>query len=466
MKTKYLTLALAPILALPLTQAADEKNPFVKKAPEKKELPPPGQAFVNVLEYFDVPADMLDQWMDAQPPSTDDKPLRAQILKWVAENQATLVQTTLSLGTENRTAQTSFTAEQIYPTSYDPSAPGTWAKPVSFQTRNAGFTTIAGITRVEDNVRLSSTFESVEKLIPSLNYGMLEKKTQQSTDVFLPKIWNCRLPEVPKDHDDPFADPDPDWLPIPLTPCFPGEVKLLFRTDKPISETETTRTARVVLTRGDIPESTHIPKSNLKSESFTISMRVVEIPQMTFSAWLDSNELTTACWSAEQAIPQWLESSTAKISDQLSARAQMNLDSGFSQTIEYIYPTEWMPAKSSNPDESSTESTPEQPSMGTSYETRNIGSTLNGKVEQDEAGVYFSGTIVKVEHLGDSVMRRIKSGDAWIPDVTFPLFASTELKGTFRLNTGHWTLIGTTGTYTEFGQINPDTCRLYLMKIE
>lgn len=498
MKTRLILLA--ALLCLPL--AAEEANPFVKKKDEaKKSEPPPGPAFVGILEHVLVPADLIDAWIKQHGMPADATALRAEVQKWVEEKKATLDCTMMASGVMGRISTNERIIERIYPTEYLEAGAGVWPYPTAFETRNLGYTAEFFSNPSDGNVRFSVDVDFCE-LQGSKAWNVVAEKTRQPDDVFMPIIRNYRLkqngPAINGKpvNADPFADPQDAFSKAePLSasdyrPSFESDrVHLLARFDPLSVERKQGLPSRLIFARGSAaPE---VEKIARLAEDFAYTVATIRVPHVEFSSWLQSQQPITAQLSAWSFAESLCMEGKAEVIESAGSRAKVSKSNTLENISEIIYPTEYSPScqrtvterweerERQNVDGKPVEGVATKAtvktdalsglagaSMATSFETRNTGMTYELQILPDENGVLAKHILERVIHVGESVHRRIEDQGKWIPDITMPIFSTCRFNTTNRLQPGKWTLIATGPEYAENGKADREQCLLMFVKVE
>lgn len=491
---------LASLLVLPL--AAEEANPFVKKKDEaKKSMPPPGSAFVGILEHVLAPPDLIDAWIKQHGMPNDATALRAEVQKWVEEKKATLDCTMMGSGVMGRISSNERILEQIYPTEYMEAGAGVWPYATAFETRNLGYTAEFFSNAGDGKVRFSVDADFVE-LQGSNSWNVIVEKTRQPDDVFMPVIRDYRLKQIgpaingkPVDVD-PFADPQ-DAFPKPapfsasdFRPSFESDgVHLLARFDPLSVERKRGLPSRLIFARGAATPA--VEKTARLAEDFSVSVATIRVPHVEFSSWLQQQPPLAAQGSAWTFAETLCEVGKAEVVESAASRAKLSKSNTLENISEIIYPTEWTPSYQRTVterwEERENRKVDGKPvegvatratvkinavpglagaSMATSFETRNTGMTYELQILQDENGVLARHILERVIHVGESVHRRIEDQGKWIPDITMPIFSTCRFNTTNRLSPGKWTLIATGPEYAENGKTDREQCLLMFVKVE
>lgn len=485
---------LAALLALPL--AAEEANPFVKKKDEaKKTEPPPGPAFVGILEHVLVPPDLIDAWIKQHGMPADATALRAEVQKWVEEKKASLDCTMMGSGVMGRISSNERILERIYPTEYMEAGAGVWPYATAFETRNLGYTAEFISNAGDGKVRLSVDADFCE-MQGSNPWNVIVEKTRQPDDVFMPVIRTYRLlqkgPAIKgKEVVDPFADPQ-EASPISMhhQPSFESDgVHLLARFDPLSVERKRGLPSRLIFARGSAaPE---VGKTAPLAEDFAYTVATIRVPHVEFSSWLQSQQplaVQMGAWSFAETL---CKDGKAEVVESAGSRGNVSKHNLLENISEIIYPTEYEPSyqrtvterweerERRNVDGKPVEGVATRAtvkidavpglagaSTATSFETRNTGMTYELEILPDENGILAKHVLERVIYVGESVHRRIEDQGKWIPDITMPIFSTCRFNTTNRLQPGKWTLIATGPEYAENGKTDREQCLLMFVKVE
>lgn len=498
MKTRLILLA--ALLVHPL--AADEANPFVKKKDEaKKSEPPPGPAFVGILEHVLIPPDLIDAWVKQHGMPADATALRAEVQKWVEEKKASLDCTMMASGVMGRISTNERILEQVYPTEYMEAGAGVWPYASAFETRNIGYTAEFFSNAIDPKARFAVDADYVE-LQGSTAWNVIAEKTRQPDDVFMPIFRNYRLKQTgpamngkPVDTDPFAASQEPFPQPAPFSasdyrPSFDSDgVHLLARFDPLSVERKRGLPSRLIFARG--ASTPAVDKTAHLAEDFSVSVATIRVPHVEFSSWLQQQQPLAAQGSAWTFAETLREAGKAEVVESAASRAKLSKSNTLENISEIIYPTEysasyqttvterWEERDNRKVDGKPVEGVATRAtvkidavpglagaSTATSFETRNTGMTYELQVLSDETGVLAKHTLERVIHVGESVHRRIEDQGKWIPDITMPIFSSCRFNTTNRLQPGKWTLIATGPEYAENGKTDREQCLLMFVKVE
>lgn len=454
-----------PLAVLTFLAAAQEPNPFVKKAEPARPPAPAGAATLHVVESFNVPSDLLDGWLEANPPGGDPAALRGQLLSWSAEKKAILEHTIVTAGTIGRDSSNESTFEQTYPMEFLPAKKeDVWPLPTAFATRNCGYSVDAGA--IQDAAgSFRATFGFVHLLWPQDCPFPLPARTRQPADMFHPRFWSIKPQQAETtrfstatSYSDPFAaspeTPPADEFRMILSP---DRIHLIGRAEEPRGaqsrEVLPPRLANLLFFRGANAEPPTLPSTEMVPENFQLSAKFVKVPHSDFSGWLENQKLTTVSAEAWPFIHKMLDAGNASVTNELSVTGKPDMISAVDNHTELTYPTEWSP----QPDDSS---------FPTAYETRNAGQNIEGSLTADSLGLLLQIKIQQVRKASDTTFRRTKSGGQWIPDITLPLFVGCRINTPMRIEKGKWFLAGSGTDFSAEAKADTDHCILMFVKVE
>lgn len=482
------------LLAISMSCLAQEANPFVQKKNEAKAPePPPGPAFVGILEHILVPPEMIDGWIRQHGMPADATALRAEVQKWVEEGKAALDCTAVATGVKGRWSSNERIQEQIYPTEYMSNGPGVWPLPTAFETRNLGHSARFATEDVDGRTRFSIDADFYE-MQGSTAWNHLVNKTRHPDDVFLPVIRTFRLtqnsPASRFQDMDPFGEPQGPTTQRDDRPTFEsGRITLMARFDPLPFERKSGLPARLVFARGDVDKQPE--KSAQLPENYGVSIFAIRVSHLEFSTWLQQQAPLSVARSAWQFTESLRKNGKAEIVDAANARARVSKRCAIENISETIYPTEWEPMnrttllekwqepQSQRVDGKQVDGTATRArmkieaipglagaSLATSIETRNTGMTYEIRVLPDEHGVVVDHVFERVQQVGETVCRRIEDQGKWVPDITMPLFSTGRSSTSNRLQPGKWTLISSGVEYTDSGKVDREHCLLMFVKVE
>jgi hypothetical protein len=197
---------------------------------------------------------------------------------------------------------------------------------------------------------------------------------------------------------------------------------------------------------------------------YQVSGKLLSVDHLTFSDWLQGRDLTAASSELGKAIEKWNEADKVAILRNISGGGRSGTRTSLEDTKEVIYPTEYVPGKRQpGPDGKSTEL---GFAMATSFETRNVGSSLNTEIETDEGGPLIRLGFDRVVHGGFSIHHRVLRDGEWVPDITNPLFSNNRWETSLRLQRGEWMLVGSGSAFGENSQFDPTRIVLAFVKVE
>lgn len=470
--------------------AEDAPNPFVKKADTTKPQPPAGASFASLLENILVPPDLLDDWLREHPMKEDASDLRAAAQGWISEGKAKLDHTSFSYGSAGRETTNSTILEKIYPTEFVPNGPGVWPLPTAFDTRNLGRDMETGVASLTEGSPLLLWLKGDNsEMISSFSWQPLVERTRQPDDVFLPLIHHKEITlNDADDSPDPFADPKQKALPKNrhVTSFKPDLIQLVSRFDPVYEGDPGDRLSRLAFYRGSIaPPHSEGPVKNLDVSRLTIRTLRVSLP--AFSAWMQSRSPLAAATGAWEIADVWRKEGNAPSIGELSSR----IDCGYKVTLknneEFIYPTEYEPMNETTVMEKWEEGkkvngkdgvasmkrekiTPisgtDAASMPTAFDTRNLGTTVEAVLTNNDQGLILHCDWQRVTHPDDSVCRRIKVGEEWIADMKMPVFSNNGITADVRVHPGKWILLGANMEFLKTEKIDHDHCLLVFVKVE
>ena len=445
---------------LPAVGQEANANPFIKKDVGKAPPKPPGAAFHDVFEYISIPSDVLNPWLEQHPVTEDAGELRKQVQVWIKEKKASMVHTLFTSGSVNREAKNQNIVEQIYPTEFMPApAAETWLLPSAFETRNTGITAESSVDAEEEG-RISAVTEWMNMLEPSLCYHSPTAATRQPGDMFMPHFWNFKVSQLDAAVAPPYVDPFGIDRQEKLRrwPSFaPGRTYLAGRVNLPAQDEAAVKSSLLVFFRGTI-DAAPVPaaeKAEKAPAEHRISAQVLEMPQAEFSSWLLEQEPQAAASAA------WaFASGRGTVAVDLSSIGRKGMRTDVWQIEEYIYPTEYEPAKDKT-------AKPEIPSTPTAFETRNLGNSLTTVLSEDARGLFLEAEVERVAKLSDTVMRRTQTARSeWIPDMIMPLFSSRVFSSTVRPQRGKWMLAASGPVFSPMGQPVMEKVSLVFLKVD
>lgn len=483
------------LLALSLPASAQEPNPFVKKADAAKPVTPPGDSYVAVLEHIVVPPDLIGDWIRNNNIATGDADgLRAVVQQWIGEGKATLEHTVVCSGVADRKAYFASIVELIYATEYEPPGDGVWPMPTSFETRNTGLNTeLHPATYGQEGPQLSLWLDHVT-YTGSRAWDILSSRTRQPDDVLMPEFRTILASwgSPPAGALNPFDTEGSEAAgpaPVPSGALPNGKYQLISRADPLEKEREAGAQTRLMFLRGEFVART---KAEVKvTAPKHLSYELVEIPQAAFSAWQRSKkpgEIPAGAWELVNGMRRAGEVAVIGSGGGFGKGAS---EWTLENIREEIYPTEYEPMNETtvlrrwqSPHKEKEngqmvegvgtfehKAVVAKPGLsgaglGTSFETRNTGTSIELKPVRDESGLLAELTCRHVIRLGDTVSRRVEDNGEWIPDCTMPLFGSNTFSTTARLAPGAWTLVGSGSRFTGLGKSDPGRCLLLFIKLE
>jgi hypothetical protein len=492
--TRSATVMKNPLIFVPLLlitfvapcMAQPEANPFIKKPDAAKPAQTPGASFASLLENFLIPPDLLDDWLQAHPLKEDATELRAAVQGWVMEGKARFDHTNLGLGVAGLANLQESVLEQTYPTEFEPNGDGTWPLPTAFEIRNLGQSFESGVCSIDGVTELWSRAEHLE-MISSKSYQLPIDRTRQPEDVFLPKIRTMRISSGWPTGADPFSDRTKLDLNEPHDQGFKPDITQLAGRFDPLSESSSEENlSRLVFYRGAIsaPGQSVNPKAG---EISRLSFRTMRVSLPEFSSWIQNRSPLLATTEAWQAAEAWKKKGKASNIGELTTKARLGDKSTLENIEELIYPTEYAPANETvvmakwevgkkidgKEGVATMEKRKIQPisgiegaANGTAFDTRNLGNSIDFKLNSDPSGLIMDCVWERVRHIQDSVYHRIQVDGEWIPDVTMPLFERNLMMTSVRLQPGQWTLMGVESEFLKTRKPDPEHCLLVFVKAE
>lgn len=460
--------------------AQDAANPFIEKDGEaKKEPQKVGVPCELIVEHVLVAEEPLNAWQDEHG-TGDDEALHAQVRVWLKEGVATLDHTAVTCGTTESALGNETILEQIYATEYMAGGHGAWPVPTSFETRNTGYSANGRMVPKVGGMGIEVETEFVE-IMPHRFPHPLVERTREADDVFIPRFRTFRSEDGKSQGDgwdDPFAAPNA-VKPKPSRPdeviFRPGKIMLGARYDALEDATDGMRWTRLVFVKGNLGERREVADPPTEAG---LEVRVLRVPHAAFSDWLWAHEGESAdlAWEAAKA---WQPEEVGGIGGRLDIRGV----STFENIVEYVYPTEWIPGNETTVIERWEEAAKrgdkdgvaikarkrvepakgaEDLALATSFETRNLGLTVETKIEGDRLGL----VIDRVVHVGDSVHHRVQDGVDWVADVTHPRMAKGGIEVTLPLMKSGWRLAGAGSEFGPDGRADKEHRLLFFVKVE
>ncbi len=474
---------LLAFLALPCL--AQEGNPFVTEEHSEEATPqePAGAPFINLVEQILVPPALLDPWLEQHPMKGDASELRAAIQGWIAEGKATLDETGISTSISGRECSNESILERIYATEFEPAEPGEWPRPTAFETRNTGYSSEGNAGVYKDKPAVFAELNFVRMLQSSSDFPLSEK-TREPDDIFIPRFQSLLIerseqnadegsgeeiaeenPEGASDDSDPFAPGKSKERGLARQiPFTPGPIHLAARGIDQKGQENKEAQARLVFFRGAIAEKSKASKEVLP-ENLSISARLIRVDHRAFSDWLQKTGLLSVPTAAWPAVAAWTKEGKAETLTALSGINRVGTLSKLEDIVEVTYPTEWEPGGRETTEDG--KPGPEEFPTGTSFETRNTGSSLDARlVENPDGATTLRMSLSRVILGGHSVHSRIFRDRKWQPAVTFPVFTTNRWNSEQALKRGEWILIGTGADIDANGKFNPVSCVLAFLKVE
>lgn len=465
---------------------AQEGNPFVTEAHsgEAVSQEPAGAPFINLVEQILVPPALLDPWLEQHPMKGDASELRAAVQGWIAEGKATLDETGISTSISGRECSNESILERIYATEYEPAQPGEWPSPTAFETRNTGYSSDSNAGIYKGAPAVFAEFNFV-RMLQSRSDHPLAEKTREPDDIFVPRFQTLLIrrseqqnadedaggevteenPEAASDDSDPFAPGKSKERGLSRQiPFTPGPIHLAARgVDQKDPENKEPQ-ARLVFFRGAIAEKAKASKEVLP-ENLNISARLIRVDHRAFSDWLQKTGLLSVPSAAWPAVAAWTKEGKAETLTALSGINRVGTVSTLEDMVEVTYPTEWAPGGRETTEEG--EAGQEEFPTGTSFETRNTGSSLDARlIENPDGATTMRISLARVILGGHSVHHRIFRDRKWQAAMTFPVFTSNRWASEQPLKRGEWILVGTGADIDANGKFNPASCVLAFLKVE
>lgn len=474
-------------LALPLTLCpAQEANPYLGQKEEITPVGPSGDSFLTLTEHVLVPADILDSWLAGRSITEDASELRAAVQDWIHEGKATLDHSSLTAGTEGRTFSNESVLEQIYGTEFmAPDTPGDWTAATSFETRNLGYGSNGDAVRKKGGLVIRAKTDLC-KMLPHRAPDKVSEETRQPGDIFQPNFrsfFGSHAPWTAEDSPDDTFDSELFRRHGKSTPpSYPvGKIYLALRADEDLPEPiikkspddksaneaptplPANRLVRLIFVRGDKTGSAPGSSDPLPND-YHVSAKLISVDHLAFSDWLQGRDITTASSELDQAIEKWNEDDKVTILRNLSGGGRSGTVTTLEDIQEIIYPTEWLLGeRQKDPDGKPTEL---GLAMATSFETRNVGGSLQTEIDSDEGGPLLRLEFERIVHGGFSIHHRVLRNGEWVPDVTQPRFSDNSWNTSLRLKRGAWMLVGSGSAFGENSQFDPSRIVLAFVKVE
>ncbi len=447
-------------------KAANSPTTKADKKPEETN----GPAFANLQEHISVPVELLDNWLKDHPLKEDATELRAMVQQWIIEGKARLEHTGYSLGMMGNEAKNDSIVELTYPADFMPMAPGLWPVPAAFETKNIGFGGSARLQKNENSVDMEIRVSDI-RLVSSKYQHALVEKTQHPEDMLMPTFKRLTF-----SHQEDKRKAD-----YMLSKA--GSVQFIGRADDTLKSNSKERFSHLVFNTCHVKEKPASPSSQ-EFKPRMISLRVLRVKHETFSTWIHNKDLNTASIDAKSQLESNVPEASIIQLGEMSGLISSGKKTMIEDVEEYIYPTEWDPAEDSEVEtiytsnngndkkitkyqnKTSTASGLGNISVGTSFETRNVGLSFESATHNDNNEIVVSLSIEKVTKIGETVHRRIEVDGKWIPDITNPLFTSSRINTKIRIEPNQWTLVSSGTEFIAPGKHDPDHCLLFFVKVE
>jgi hypothetical protein len=453
-----LLISLFPLLAAASLCPAQEENPFLKEPAKKAPLADAGGSFLTLEEHILVPSGLLDAWLEDRSLAEGADELRTAAQEWIAGDKALLDHSALSAGIIGRQFTNQTTIEQIFATEYEPAkGRDEWQMATAFETRNLGYTLQGDAIREQGQLVVRAATDTV-RMLPHGSWDRLAEATREPSDIFIPRFRSIRNSSYTagKTHLVLRADDD---LPEPVAKIPKGNVP---EYEMPAG-LAADRLVRLIFFRGKPIEDPPASDKPLPDD-FPLSMRMIQVDHFQLSDWLQQRDLGTADKELNQAVESWLKDGSAKIIRTLSGVVHKGVRSDLEDIKPLEYPTEYNPGKrvpSADGKASQLEfATP------TSFESRNVGSSLQSEFSTDGSGLLMRLKLERVIHAGYTVHDRILRDGKWEPNITFPRFLMHSWVTALRPRRGEWTLVGSGGAFAEDGDVDPDHAVLAFIKVD
>lgn len=479
--------SLVSLLAAASSCLAQVENPFLKEPAKKAPLADAGGSFLTLEEHILVPSDLLEGWLEGRSLAEGADELRAAAQEWIAEKKAVLDHSALSAGIVGRKFINETTVAQIYAVDYLPAkGRDEWQMPTSFETRNLGYALQGDAIREQGQLVVCAETEAV-RMLPHVSWDQLAESTRQPSDIFIPRFRSIRNSQsIPRDKpeasEDPFGRPGNFGGQKKAFPSYTaGKTHLVLRVDDDIpepvakmpkgnvpeyempAELSPDRPVRLIFFRGEPIED---PPASDKPipDDLALSMRMIQVDHFQLSDWLQQRHLSIAAKELNQVVESWLKDGSAKVISTLSGEVRKVEKSDIEDIKPLEYPTEYDPGKRV----STADGKSSQPEFATpkSFETRNVGSSMQSEFTTDGSGLLMQLNLDRVIHGGDTVHARILREGQWEPNITFPRFLSNSWVTVLRPERGGWTLVGSGGAFAEDNDVDPDHAVLAFIKVD
>ena len=469
----------ASVLFITSACPAQVENPFVKRANEKPAAETSGESFVGLIEHILVPPDVLDSWLKDHPIKEDAAELRKAATGWIAEGLAVLDQTALTTGIVGLESSNASVGEQIYATENLPPGEGEWPFPTAFENRNIGYSFSAGAEAREGAMAMQANV-TFSRMLPHRSWNELVESTRQPTDVFIPNFRIIRVSQAPSIKEpDPQESVDPFAYPAEKPPGYiPDRVHLIARASEFLPEPSGKGSApdgeldqnpknrgpeRLIFYRGSVGDPAASPQPAITG-NYLLSGKIVRVNQEAFSAWLQQTPLNEVPSAAESMVKKWRATGEAEDLVNLTATHLAGSKTTLESIEAYVFPTEWQPGKR----QAGIDGKPSimDFSSGTSFETRNTGSSIESEIHADPNGPVLKFGFERVTLTGESIHHRIQRNDQWVADIKFPIFVSNRWNSSLRVERGKWWLVGSGAALDSKGQFDPIYVDLAFIKVQ
>lgn len=478
--------SLVTLLAAASSCLAQEENPFLKEPAKKAPLADAGGSFLALEEHILVPSDLLEGWLEGRSLADGAEELRAAAQEWIAEDNAVLDHSALSAGIVGHPFTNRTNIEQVYAVEFLPAKErDEWQAPTSFETRHLGYSLEGDAIREQGQLVVRAETATV-RMLPHGSWDRLADATREPSDIFIPRFRSIRNSQSiphnkPEAEDNPFGPGNFGKQKRARPSYTAGRTHLVFRTDDDLPEPVAKmpkgnvpeyekppglamdRPVRLIFFRGEPIEGPSAGDKPLPDDR-ALSMRMIQVDHFQLSDWLQQRDLNTAAQELNHAVESWLQDGSAKVISTLSGEARKGEKSDLGDIKPLEYPTEYKKGK--RVPTADGKSSQLEFATPTSFETRNVGSSMQNKFTKDGGGLLMTLNLDRVIHGGDTVHERILREGKWEPNITFPRFFSNTWTTALRPKRGEWTLVGSGGEFAEDNDVDPDHAVLSFIKID
>lgn len=455
--------SLVSLLAAASSCLAQEENPFLKEPARKAPLADAGGSFLSLEEHILVPSDLLDAWLEDRSLADGADELRAAAQEWITEDKAVLDHSALSAGVVGNRFTNKTKIEQVYATEYEPTERrDEWQMPKSFETRNLGYALEGDAIREQGQLVVRVITDTV-RMLPHGSWDRLAEATREPSDIFIPRFRRIHNSQsirpsytAGKTHLVLRTDDD---LPEPVAKMPKGNVP---EYEKPAG-LAADRPVRLIFFRGEPIEDPPAGDQPMP-EDLALSMRMIQVDHFQLSDWLQQRDLNTAAKELNQAVEAWLQDGSARIIRTLSGEVHKGVKSEIEDIKPLEYPSAYDPGK--RVPTADGKSSQLEFATPTSFESRNVGSSLQSLITTDGSGLLMQLNLDRVIHGGYTVHERILRDGKWEPNITFPRFFSNTWTTALRPERGEWTLVGSGGEFAEDNDVDPDHAVLAFIKVD